>query len=250
MFSIPRQTLLEMWEQAQGLTHPELAAALLAAVYPDWPHNDILDLPIGQRDSALMAVYVQNFNASLSVIETCRHCQAVMEFDLDIPGLLQHQPATYPESLAVMVDKQTLDCRLPATRDLLAVLEEADPQTALLQRCLLPSPDELQHSQNHSQQESRQLTALAAPDRNDLERQLLEADPLAQVNIAVACHHCGERSETLFDIVPVLWKAWSDKAQRLLDEVVTLAYHFKWSEQSILNLSDQRRHYYLSRLGL
>lgn len=238
MLSISKHNLLEIWELGQMLSQPSLAAMLLRVTRPEWSEDKILDMPIGERDCALMAVYAENFSRRLTLLEKCPGCGELMEFDVTIAELLAQKPMVYPVSIdlpsAEPIAKKYPILRLPTSRDLLAALSERNVRKKLLELCLASETKDV---------------FIDDRDLYKLEQKLIEADPMAHVKIALTCHKCEHRTESLFDIVDILWKAWSEKARRLLDEVCVLASHFNWSEQSILNMSDYRRHYYLSRLA-
>lgn len=238
MLSVSKHNLLEMWELGQQLSQPSLAAMLLRLTRPEWSEDKILDMPIGERDCALMTVYAENFSRRLTLLEACPNCAEMMEFELTIAELLTQKPNTYPITIELpasdAIARKCPTLRLPTSRDLLSALSEGSAGKTLLERCI-PS-----HASDMS---------IDDRERDQLEKKLKDADPMAHIKIALTCHKCEHRTESLFDIVAILWKTWSEKAQILLNEVCVLAAHFGWSEQSIFNMSDFRRQYYLSRLA-
>jgi hypothetical protein len=80
-------------------------------------------------------------------------------------------------------------------------------------------------------------------------KEMAEADPQADVQVAVACPMCGHRGRATFDIVSFLWSEVDAWACRILREVHTLASAYGWCERDILALSPVRRQFYLAMVG-
>jgi hypothetical protein len=78
---------------------------------------------------------------------------------------------------------------------------------------------------------------------------LAEADPLADVQLAVSCPSCGTRQQVSFDILSFFWTEIEAWAWRILREVHTLASAYGWHEHDILALSPRRRQSYLEMVG-
>ena len=78
---------------------------------------------------------------------------------------------------------------------------------------------------------------------------MAQADPQAEIQIALACPACPHRWSTIFDIVSYLWSEIDDWAQRLLMEVHALASAYGWGEGEIIAMSARRRHLYLGIVG-
>lgn len=78
---------------------------------------------------------------------------------------------------------------------------------------------------------------------------MANADPLADIQLALTCASCGESFSSPFDIVSYLWTEIEVWALRILSDVDTLARAYAWSERDILNLSPLRRQFYLERVG-
>jgi hypothetical protein len=74
---------------------------------------------------------------------------------------------------------------------------------------------------------------------------MAEADPQAEVRIALSCPGCSNQWSSVFDIVAFLWGEIEDWAQRLLLEVHALASAYGWSERDIVAMGPRRRRFYL-----
>ena len=77
-----------------------------------------------------------------------------------------------------------------------------------------------------------------------------EADPQADIRLALTCSECSLEWEATFDIVTFLWTEVDGWARRTLFEVHLLASAYGWRESDILALSAPRRRFYLEAVTL
>lgn len=78
---------------------------------------------------------------------------------------------------------------------------------------------------------------------------MAEAEPQADVQLALACPACGHRWLATFDVVSYFWSEVNAWAYRVLGEVHTLAFAYCWREEDILAMSPWRRRVYLEMVG-
>jgi hypothetical protein len=78
---------------------------------------------------------------------------------------------------------------------------------------------------------------------------MAEADPLADIQIAISCPACAQGWRAAFDILTFLWSEIEAWAWRMLSDVHTLASAYGWCERDILALSPTRRQFYLEMVG-
>ena len=124
-----------------------------------------------------------------------------------------------------------------------AAIRGANPEACralLLQRCVLSA------RQGDFTVASDQLPAevIAA-----LGERMAEADPLADIQLALTCPSCEHDWLATFDIVSFLWTEIEIWARRILTDVHTLARAYGWRERDILNISPMRRQFYLEMVG-
>ena len=74
-------------------------------------------------------------------------------------------------------------------------------------------------------------------------------DPLAEVELALACPVCGHQWQLVFDVASFLWLRIEAQARRLLEEVHALARAYGWREADILAMSSGRRQAYLEMVS-
>ncbi len=76
-----------------------------------------------------------------------------------------------------------------------------------------------------------------------------EADPTANIYLALSCPTCDHQWDAPFDIVTLFWHELHAWAIRLLREVHQLALAYGWREADILSLSEPRRSFYLGLMN-
>jgi hypothetical protein len=243
MRSLSASELLAAWERGLGQSFVQRALGLLAAVYPEATAADLLSLTIGQRDSQLLALRERLFGPDLAGVTVCPECDGQIDLSLNAAGM---QSAFTPESAAEIeftAAGYQLQFRQPNSKDLIELLDPANPDAArdtLFERCLLSA-----------HLEGDPVAAHALPDEvvEAVSERMSQADPLADIQLAVVCPTCGHGWKAPFDIVSFLWREIESLAARLMREVHTLASAYGWHEEDILALSPVRRQFYLALLG-
>ena len=78
---------------------------------------------------------------------------------------------------------------------------------------------------------------------------MAEADPQADIQLALSCPACGHQWLSTFDIVSFFWSEINAWAYRILREVHILASAYGWREADILAMSPYRRQLYLEMVS-
>jgi hypothetical protein len=230
--------LLEVWElgSAQGLV--ERALTLLAAAC-DTRSESLAGLTIGQRDSCLLTLREWTFGSRMSGVLTCPGCGQGLELTFDAAEVRADVPADGGRAASLAMAGYDVQFRPPNSTDLAVAAGESDPERLrelLLERCVLAaSHDGEPVSADRLPPEI--VEAVAAG--------LAQADPQADVELAVSCGSCSHSWRTAFDIVSFFWNEVDAWAGRILREVHTLASAYRWAERDILALSPRRRQLYL-----
>jgi hypothetical protein len=230
--------LLAAWEDGLSLTAPQRAVSLLALAWPERSEAEWRDASIGERDSRLLRLREELFGSRLDATAQCPRCSERVELcftanDIRIPT---HAGA----DLTVRVAGYEIRFRLPNTSDLLDVARAEDQETALMARCVREvTRDGVETGRTSLPREAQRAVA----DR------MAEADPAADIQIALTCPNCAHSWPMPFEIVSYLWTEIGDWARRLLVEVHSLAAVYHWSEADILAMSSRRRRMYLDMIG-
>src|SRR5690349_12316027 len=224
--------LIAVWERGQSGAVTGRAQLLVEVLGPPHPA-----LTVGQRDALLMDLRGELFGTAVAAFACCPGCGEKLEFDFDLGDVRTAPPADPSAPLAVVHDGYLVRARPPTVGDLAAA--ERDPATAreaLLARCVLDA-----------RRDGERISAgdLPAEVVARLGERLAEADPQAEVRLALSCPECDRSWSTAFDIVTFLWHELDTWARRLLGEVHALASAYGWAEADILAMSPLRRSLYL-----
>ncbi len=217
MYAIQASHLADAWERGH-VQHPlHRALTLLRVAEPERSIDDLSLLSIGERDRRLVALRRQLFGPRFEAVASCPRCSEKLDLDFTADQL-PSEPARD-------------GVRLPNTADLLAVANEPPERraAALLARCT--------------------GSELRAEEAAGAELRMAEADPMAHVELRLACPACGHDWTALFDIASFLWTELNDWILRLFRDVHTLARAYGWSEAEILGMSARRRQVYLDLLA-
>jgi hypothetical protein len=228
MRSLSDSDLLAVWERGQRASAVGRALLLAACASPSG-ERDPADWPIGMRDAAIRDVYEATFGSGLEGVARCPACGERLEFEFDCHALPSASAIPGATEFAVGGSR----FRLPTSRDLVAVGDEADVDAAahaLLRRCCVDDAGALACTE-----------ALVA----EVEARIAALDEAADVRFALACASCGHAWDERFDIAAWCWDEVDFAARRLLVDVHRLASAYGWSEGEVLALGAVRRRAYL-----
>ncbi len=233
MTLLSSETVLDLWEAGLPMTPAARAVLLLEAASGDTAS----DLPVGARDHALLGLYGAS-NGRVAAMSECPQCDA----DLDVAVNLSELPAASHADR--LVDVAQSGChviaRLPTAGDLAALVPSTDAdelQYLLLERCVLESTRD---------GVAIDVRSLSAEVIEAVDTAMDEADPSADISVALTCAECGAGWSELLDPVRFVWAEVESSARRLATDVHSLAQAYGWSEREILDLSPFRRQLYLS----
>lgn len=235
MPALSPSALLLVWEE--GLHSPPAARplALLGGLAPERDRDEFERLSVGRRDFELLGLREAAFGGRIDAVAGCAACGEPLELSFDVSEL-EPGPARESGSHELVALGFEVRFRLPATTDLVAVAGEAevaDAREALLARCVLDPP----------------LESLPEPAREAVVRRMAELDPLANIELELACPACDETGSVAFDIASFLWTELDAAARRTLEDVHVLASAYGWREEDVLALPPERRRAYLELAG-
>jgi hypothetical protein len=232
--------LLRLWEIGRAQHPLDRALTILAAAEPGATRGELARLPAGRRDARLLALYEHSFGRHLAGQGQCPDCHETVEFRIDVSDLLAAaSDAGGAEPLTVAAADCTVAYRLPDSFDLAGIADLSDVGEArqrLLERCIV---------QATRAGDAVGLDRLPAAVVDLVVEQMASHDPLAVIELALACPACQRRWQVVLDIVSFLWLKVDEQARRLLREVDALARAYGWREADILAMSPGRRQAYL-----
>ena len=238
MLALSATNLLTAWEQGLAQHPLQRAVTLLALAWPEKTTDEWARVSIGERDRGLLQLRQELFGSRFEAIAGCPECGERLELAFSTQDLLA-QPAT-SEPLKLTSGGYEVDYRVPTTEDLLALAgNPGEARELLMERCVEARNDGIA------------ISASALPDEvvRLLGQKMADADPQAEVQILLNCPACSHHWPTVFDILSYLWGEIEDWAQRLLQDIHSLASAYGWSERDILSLTATRRRLYLEMLG-
>ena len=139
------------------------------------------------------------------------------------------------------VDGYELTLRAVTSRDLLALGDRSAPDArlALLSRCVVDA---------NLDGATAEVATLPAPVLDAAAQALADADPQADVRLAMVCAGCGHAWKATFDISPISGPNSTPGRAATLHDVHTLARFYGWREADILAMSPSQAEI-LSRHG-
>jgi hypothetical protein len=238
VLALSATNLLTAWEQGLAQHPLQRAVTLLALAWPEKTTDEWARISIGERDRGLLQLRQELFGSRFEAIAGCPECGERLELAFSTQDLLT-KPAT-SEPLKLTSGGYEVDYRVPTTDDLLAVAGDGGhARELLMERCV------------EARNDGVAVSASALPDEvvKLLGQKMADADPQAEVQILLTCPACSHHWPTVFDILSYLWGEIEDWAQRLLQDVHSLASAYGWSERDILSMTATRRRLYLEILG-
>lgn len=235
--------LLQIWERDAGRPPLQRALDLLAAACPELSVDELARLSIGRRDACLLTLRAWAFGPQLACLATCPACGQRLELDLDAAALLAAAPEAHAAPLELRVADAIVLVRPPDSFDLAAIDGCVDLDAArdlLLARCVAVVT---QNGTPTPLSDAPEAVIAAA------EQALDEADPLANVELALNCPACGHAWPAAFDIVTFFWTEIDAWVHQILREIHVLAAAYGWREADILAMGPQRRQIYLELAG-
>lgn len=235
--------ILRVWEL--GLQrHPVDRALAILAAHTGGPAapGDLADLPVGAVDAALLDLREATFGPVLELTSSCPQCGTAVELRLQA-GDLRVASSDGGPAPDLEADGYRLRLRPLTSRDLAAAAAcgtVAEARMLLLQRAVAGA--------------DRGGAAVAPSELPDsvVERipgWLAQADPQADVTLALACPECAHWWIDPWDVAGYFWAELAASARALLRDVDALARAYGWSEPEILSLTPQRLAEYLQMAG-
>lgn len=241
MRTLSASQLIDLWERGRGQPATQRALLLLEAASDESPAA-LAALPVGRRDARLLRLRARTLGPVLESEVHCPACSERLEFSVDADELLADADDAPVAPLQLHRDGYAITFRLPDSRDLLELAASLQPPgpRALLSRCLLDA-----------QRQGEAVDAEALPESvaTAVSAAMADADPYADLHLALTCPACNHAWQAPFDIVAFFWTEIEGWVQRLLREVHRLARAYGWREADILTMSAWRRQQYLNLLN-
>lgn len=239
-----QQNLLHAWETLHGADDVARPLGLLQAVWPQEDPGVWRQASLGQRDACLFLLQSSLFGDRLSTIAACPACGERLESHLQVRDLCPTAPSAPRPSVPLQLAHADyhVTYRLPCSDDLQRLSRTEGSTNAeaavaeMVRSCVLQAACDGQ---------AVAPSQLPPAVIEQLDEAMAQQDPLADLQLQVACPSCDHRWSAGLDIARYVWDELDDWAQDLLAEVDVLARHYAWSEHDILALTPVRRQFYL-----
>lgn len=233
--------LLQVWERGSGPSAAACGLLLLGSSCDEYPAEALAALPLGRRDALLLQLRMRLFGSEICAVANCPRCAAPVEATFRCDDLLLNSPDGEASMLEHVSSRDGVHVqfRLPDSNDLLALercVDGEEAREALLQRCVLSASDA---------GGAHDARSLPPPLQAEIAQAMAQADPQADLQLALRCPDCAEEWQPVFDIARFLWQELQAWSLHMLRGVDTLARTYHWAEQDILSLSPRRRQAYL-----
>jgi hypothetical protein len=240
--------LLEAWELGSLRGSAVERALLLLAAATGAPPAALADSSVGHLDAQLLDLREHVFGERLTGLVACPGCGEELEValrvaDVRAPAPQSAEPAAEGQTGSLAAGGYQVGFRAVDSHDAAAAAAAADPVAArlvLLRRCLEAS-DGAGRPVDPAELPSEVVEAVA--------RRMAEADPQADVRLALTCPGCGRGFSVPFDAGSFVWAEVEGWARRALFEVHQLAAAYGWTEAEVLALGPCRRQMYLEMMG-
>ncbi|HXM73992.1 MAG TPA: hypothetical protein VN904_01855, partial [Chthoniobacterales bacterium] len=235
MRALSAAEFLDVWEHGLAQSPAQRALILLALACSETPVEQLGRLSIGQRDAHLLALREQTFGSQLASITICPACAERLQFHVSTADIRSTSKAELEAPINLTHADYSVEFRLPTSLDLASLDPAAALETNrqhLLQRCVTAA------RRGDTEVAGTELPMEVAAA---IAQRMVEADPQADVQLALACPKCQHAWKAPLDIVSYFWTEIGAWASRLLREVHALAYAYGWREAEVLALSPWRR---------
>jgi hypothetical protein len=243
MRPLSSRELLQVWEWGETQHPIDRALTLLAIACPETSPEKLAQLSVGQRDTLLLTLREWTFGSQLNSLATCPSCGEYLELNFTVADIQVSPDVNPTPEHSLSLGDYEVKFRLPNSSDLAAIASYQDTLAArhtLLETCLLAAS---------YQGKSFSIQQLPSPVIEAVVEKMAQADPQADVQLALSCPGCKHQWQATFDIVSYFWSEINAWAKRILLEVHTLASAYGWGEADILAMSPRRRQLYLEMVS-
>lgn len=234
--------LLALWEDGARLHPIDRALRILRAVDPSRDPGSTARLPLGERDTLLLAARRAVLGDVLEAHTACPACGERSEFELSCTALIGDGTAP-PPSWRVAADGAVVTLRPLDSLDAAVAAASADVNAAyeaLLSRSIVAAERD---------GEPLVVGNLSPELRAAISASLADHDDHAELLVDLACPACSHCWRSVLDIAGFLWAELASRGHRLLLDVHALAAAYGWREADVLALGPTRRAAYVTLVG-
>src|SRR5215471_15861523 len=188
------QQMIRVWERGDSRSPVDQALLLLEAGSREVPLSVLAKLHVAERDRRLLQLRERTFGSRVSCSVDCPFCYENLEFEIEIPQILQPSLPQAAETFTGSIDELTVTFRLPNSEDLVDALDAPSAEEGrgrILKRCLLSV---------RKLGEELGLNQLSLEDGEKLCSLMGNSDPQSETQFGVQCLSCGKTWQVTFDV--------------------------------------------------
>ncbi len=235
------QSLIDL---GKGLSRPGYVTAVLASVMDTIGNQAVnaervADLCVADRQYLMVRLAAILDGEQMWLQVTCTHCDSLFDAEVrrcDLP--VKPAGENFPV-VTLRIKEWDIDTRVPTGADQQRIgnSSEEEAMQQLLQNCIL--------SVNGNLPEKDFVKNLTESDIDTIDEALEEVSPAVCNQLCLTCPECGGGQHAELDHYGL---AGINK-HFFYGEIHTLASHYHWSEQAILELPQVKRHLYLNLIN-
>lgn len=242
MASLAPGDIVSIWELGQNRPDWNKALIVLAPALPQASPGELAAMTVGERNAHLLALRQNLIGPVMHAVVKCPVCGEPLEFEQRTDELLEGYRPPAMREFAFSSGDYSARYRLLTSDDLAHAASRGDEPHArqsLIDRALL-----------ETSRDGAPVTVSDLPVGifDMLVKDMSDRDPLAHVEIPLACAACDHVWAATLETVSFFWVELERKAKQVLEDVVTLARAYGWSEEAILAMDPARRQFYLDSL--
>jgi hypothetical protein len=237
------QSLIE-FEFEKDLNRPGYVTAVLTTVIDTIGNRSmnterVADLCVADRQYLMLRLAALLDGDQMWLQVACTHCDSLFDVEVRRCDLPVKQAGQYFPVVTLRINEWEIDVRVPTGADQQNIgnCSEEQAMQRLLQNCIL--------SVNGSPPGRDFIKNLSESDINMIDQALDEASPAVCSQLRVTCPECGWEQHVELDH----YSLPGINEHYFYDEVHTLASHYHWSEQAILDLPQAKRRMYLGLIN-
>lgn len=242
MVSLAPEDIVSIWELGQHRPDWNKALIVLAPALPQAGPGELAAMTVGERNARLLELRQNMVGPVMHALVKCPICGQPLEFEQRTDELLEGYRPPAAREFAFSSGDFSARYRLLTSDDLAHAASRGDEPHArqsLIDRALLETLRE---------GAPVAVSDLPAEIFDLLVKDMSDSDPLAHVEIPLACAACEHVWAAALEIVSFFWVELERKAKQVLEDVVTLARSYGWSEAAILSMEPARRQFYLEAI--
>ncbi len=193
-------------------------------------------LSIGDRVLLMLHLRRQILGDTMHCTLDCPKCGEKMSLDFSVSALVGQRKTMQPNNV-VTAGGLLIEVR-PATHLNQTLLLSNEGMQAFVRSCIVSCKPPLESGNTND-------NAIAFA----VDQKLKEIDPLADIALDLKCPACGNSFDAPFDPEAFFLDEISMRSRQLDWEVHWLAFHYHWSEESILSLGTERRRRYIDLIN-